>query len=561
MSYQLEVQDLSIFRKDKPKTPLVSDLSFSLHKGKTLAIVGESGSGKTLTALSITGLLPSGLAARGQIRFSKPEGEVNLAGWGLADRRWRSLRGKDLGMVFQEPMTALNPVRTLGRQLMESIAVHQPRHLARDLALSWMEKVQLPDPERFFHRYPHQVSGGQKQRLMIAMAMCHRPRLLIADEPTTALDVTIQKEVVILMRSLADELNTAILFITHDLGLAADMADEVLLMYRGKALAMGSVDQLLVRGEHPYARKLLDCRPGPEKKGRPLLGENKELASFSYPLRGEGPSAAQSPLIQIRDLDIEYRSSPRGIRRSRDIVKAVDRLSLDIYPGEILGLVGESGSGKSSIGRAILGMTRNHRGRILYRGMDISTWTARQWKPLRSRIQMVFQDPYSSLNPRRSVRQTLEEALILHGRFASPQREKEMIRLLDEVGLPSSALGRYPHEFSGGQRQRLAIARALATRPDLLICDEAVSALDLLIQAQILNLLQRLRAEKKLTMLFISHDLSVVQYISDRVLVLYQGKRVEEQEARDLFAQPRQEYTRRLIASMPGHRIPGGGPL
>lgn len=548
---QLEVHDLSIYRKGAGQAPLVSGLSFHLDQGMTLAIVGESGSGKTLTALSLAGLLPESLEARGSLRLRQPEGWVNLDGRPLLDPLWRRLRGKEIGMVFQEPMTALNPVHTLGRQLMESIAVHQPGGQAREQALYWMEKVQLPDPERLFHRYPHQVSGGQKQRLMMAMALCHRPRLLIADEPTTALDVTIQKEIMTLMGTLAEELGTAILFITHDLGLAADRADQVLLLYRGKALARGSAEQLLVRGEHDYARRLLDARPSPEKKGRPLPAEGEEEPGAAWPLPDLSPRG--EPLVRVRNLKIEYGGSSPSWGRQRPGFRAVDGVDLEIFPSEILGLVGESGSGKSSMGRALLGMTPVQEGQIWFMGKEISRWGARQWKPYRSRIQMVFQDPYSSLNPRRSVRQTLEEPLMLHRKkLGSAEREAALIRLLDEVGLPASALKKYPHEFSGGQRQRLAIARALAPEPQLLICDEAVSALDLRVQAQILNLLSALRAEKGLAMLFISHDLSVVQYLSDRVMVLHQGRAVEVQEARALFLRPRHPYTKKLISAMPG---------
>jgi peptide/nickel transport system ATP-binding protein len=422
-------------------------------------------------------------------------------------------------------------------------------------AIDWLRKVQLPEPAKMYDRYPHQLSGGQKQRVMIAMAMCNNPALLIADEPTTALDVTVQKEVVALMKQLQEERETAMIFITHDLALASEVADDVLVMYRGEVMEYGDIHQVLANPQHPYTKALLACRPAPEKKGRRLvsvadvLGSNDAVKTENT---SSVPVISEAQILQVNGLRVWFTENRDLLGRPVDYFKAVDDVSFEIKRGEVLGLVGESGCGKSTISRSLMGLLPVHEGQVIFKGEDIAGLPQKEWKRVRRQIQMVFQDPYASLNPRMTVGDMLIEPMKVHQIVPAGELKKEARRLLDLVQLPGDSMNRYPHQFSGGQRQRIGIARALSLKPELMICDESVSALDVSVQAQILNLLKDLQAEFGLTYLFISHDLNVVHYMSDRVLVMQKGHIVERGEASDVLQHPVNDYTKRLIAAMPG---------
>lgn len=547
----LSVEDLGISFWGAQPFVAVDGVSFRVHKGQTLAIVGESGSGKSLTALSLMGLLPANATISGKIQLTTDEGifEINK------NTPWDKIRGNKMGMVFQEPMSSLNPVMTIGRQIAETIVLHRgvSEKQARILAIDWLKKVQLPHPEGIYGRYPHQLSGGQKQRVMIAMAMCNNPVLLIADEPTTALDVTVQKEVLELMAVLQKDYGTAMIFITHDLALAAQIADEVMVMQRGKAVEQGSAKDVLVHPWHPYTQALLACRPSPEHKGRPL----PIVADFLSELQGRdiaAPYETVKPgrkILEVNNLRVWFSVESNWLGKATQYFKAVDGVSFELRRGEVLGLVGESGCGKSTLGRTLVGLLPVYKGKVKFDAKNIADYTQKEWRKIRKEIQLIFQDPYASLNPRMSIGDMLMEPLMVHNIVPRSERRKEALRLLDLVQLPADSMQRYPHQFSGGQRQRLGIARALAVRPQLLICDESVSALDVSVQAQILNLLKELQQEFNLSYLFISHDLNVVHYISDRVMVMQSGKIVEAGTAEQVLKYPADDYTKRLIEAMP----------
>ncbi|HLO72227.1 MAG TPA: ABC transporter ATP-binding protein [Flavipsychrobacter sp.] len=529
----------------------VKGISFAVEEGKTLAIVGESGSGKSLTALSLMGLLPKGAAISGSLQLNTNNQAYNLHA--VDNTQWQQLRGKEMGMVFQEPMSSLNPVMKIGKQLAEVILTHQQvdNQTAKQQAIEWLRKVQLPNPETLYERYPHQLSGGQKQRVMIAMAMCNKPVLLIADEPTTALDVTVQQEVIALMRNLQQEHQTAMIFITHDLALASQIADEVLVMYQGEVMEYGKAADVLRNPQHAYTKALLACKPNAANKGKRL----PIVADF---LNGEMPAATQQTeapigdtILQVNKLRVWFTENKDWLGRPVDYFKAVDDVSFELKRGEVLGLVGESGCGKSTISRSLMGLLPVHEGQIVFNGEDIAKLHTKDWTRIRRQIQMVFQDPYASLNPRMTVGDMLMEPLRTHNIVPRNELQKEAQRLLDLVQLPADSMKRYAHQFSGGQRQRIGIARALALRPQLMICDESVSALDVSVQAQILNLLKDLQREFNLTYLFISHDLNVVHYISHRVMVMQAGHIVEAGDATQVLQQPHNDYTKRLIAAMP----------
>jgi len=550
----LSVKDLQITFAGKDSFTAVNNISFSVGKGKTLAIVGESGSGKSLTALALMGLLPKTAALQGTLSLKTNGTQVILTNDHL-----QLIRGKDIGMVFQEPMSSLNPVMTVGKQLRESILIHQKisRDAAKQLATDWLAKVQLPEPAKMYDRYPHQLSGGQKQRVMIAMAMCNHPALLIADEPTTALDVTVQQEIIRLMAYLQQEHQSAMIFITHDLALAATIADEVLVMYKGEMMEYGPAAKVLQSPQHPYTQALLASKPSPEKKGYhlPIVADFLEAAKAQQtvvPLLRTPSLPADitaSPLLQVSNLRIWFPTEKNMLGKPVDYYKAVDDVSFTLRKGEVLGLVGESGCGKSTLSRSLVGLLPVHSGSINFDGEDLAALPIREWAHVRRKIQMIFQDPYSSLNPRMTIGDMLTEPLLVHNMVPKQGLKKEALRLLDLVQLPAESMNRYPHQFSGGQRQRIGIARALSLRPELLICDESVSALDVSIQAQILNLLKDLQQEFNLTYLFISHDLSVVHYISDRVMVMHAGKIVESGEAEQVLKHPQDIYTQRLVAA------------
>lgn len=596
MTALLEIDGLkTYFHTDAGTVKAVDDLSVKIRLGETLGLVGESGSGKSVTSLTIMRLLPDvGATIEG--------GRISFLGRDLVQlpkRAMPAVRGKDIAMIFQEPGTSLNPVYRVGDQVAEAVLLHEKvtRAEARKRALDLFREVGIPNPEMSLDKYPHEMSGGQKQRVMIAMALSCNPKLLIADEPTTALDVTIQAQILALIRKLRDERGMAILFITHDLGVIAEIADEVAVMYRGKLVEYNTARNIFANPQHPYTKGLLACRPRLQTTRRRLptvadfmtstvdddarlIITEKELSPerlleiegrgrgrLLHPKIEPGPAVAtsesdatqvsyvpanQQPLLQVKDLQVYYPIKKGLLRRTVAHVKAVDGISFEVYKGQTLGLVGESGCGKTTTGRAILRLVPITGGSVMFEGQDWARLEGAALRRERRRMQIVFQDPYSSLNPRLTVEAMLTEAMSVHRLGSnSNDRRNRAASLLEEVGLLAEHLQRYPHEFSGGQRQRLCIARALAVEPDFLICDESVSALDVSVQAQVLNLLKDLQEKRGLTYIFISHDLSVVKFMSDMMAVMNAGKIVEFGPSDAIYANPQDEYTQRLIAAIP----------
>lgn len=515
----ISVEQLKVVFNGIQPFEAIKSISFQIEAGKTLAVVGQSGSGKSVTSLALMGLLPLNAAVSGQVMLFNNNGRDKVSLLNLDAAKWTEIRGQAIGMVFQEPMSALNPVKTCGYQLIESIIAHQAisRKMAREKALSWFNKVKLPTPEKLLKRYPHQLSGGQKQRVMIAMAMCNHPALLIADEPTTALDVTVQKEIIGLMKELQAEYQTAILFITHDLALAKTIADDFLVLEKGEV-----VDKLWMQNNQPD-----------------LVQHNIYQSN-------------EPPLLKVENIKVFYPEEINWLGKTTKYFKAVNEISFELYPGETLGLVGESGCGKSTLSRSLLGLQPVTDGKILFENQDITHYSQEQWRQLRKSIQIIFQDPYSSLNQRIKVGTALAEPMLVHHLANKNNVDKLVDELLEMVQLPANAKHKYPHEFSGGQRQRICIARALAVQPKLIICDESVSALDIKIQGQILALLSTLQQEKQLTYLFITHDLHVVKRISNRVMVMEKGKIVEQGATEQVMTFPQQDYTKRLLSAVPG---------
>ena len=551
----LEVKGLQVAFEGEQTFVAVKNTSFNIGKGKTLAIVGESGSGKSITALSLMGLLPKNAIMQGNIFLNTNDKKYELADI-KKNKDWQEIRGKEIGMIFQEPMSSLNPVMTVGKQLAEAITTHQniSKKEAKQTAIAWLQKVQLPDPATIYERYPHQLSGGQKQRVMIAMAMCNHPVLLIADEPTTALDVTVQQEIIRLMQYLQEEYNTALIFITHDLALAATIADEVMVMYKGDVVEWGTAEQVLKHPVHAYTKALIACKPSSGQKNHrlPIVADfMSDEGSMVSPDEAYINTVSDTSILQVDDLKIWFAEEKNFLGVPKLYFKAVDGVSFSLNKGEILGLVGESGCGKSTLGKSLIGLLPVTDGHILFENKDISNISNKEWRDVRTKVQMIFQDPYASLNPRMIIGNMLAEPLLMHDIVSAKEVENEVKRLIDIVHLPKESLKKYPHEFSGGQRQRIGIARALALRPELLICDESVSALDVSVQAQILNLLKELQQEFQLSYLFISHDLDVVYYISDRVMVMEKGKIVESGDAEQVLKHPKHDYTKRLINSVP----------
>ena len=563
----LRVQNLSVaFLNAGAFHKVTHDISFELFPGKVLGIVGESRSGKSVTSLAIMGLLPKDFSRieTGSIEFRAEEVSVDLVG--LPKDAHRALRGKGMAMIFQEPMSALNPVMRCGEQVAEAIRLHQVHLSEKEVqqqVLDLFMEVQLPRPEALLAAYPHELSGGQRQRVMIAMALSCNPALLIADEPTTALDVTVQATILALLRELSVSRGLAVIFITHDLGVIARMADEVLVMYQGKQMEFGSVEAVFTRPQSNYTRGLLACRPALAQRYERLLTVKDYMdapldAVLSLPMvsaasREERLNALyqQQPLLQVRDLKLWYPNKSVFWQQQR-YVKAVDGVSFDVFPHETLGLVGESGSGKSTIGKLVAGLQEPTSGSLSYDGVLYTAMSGAERKRFRRKVQVIFQDPFGSLNPRMTIGQALEEPISVHGlRKSAAERQKRVAELLDQVSMPANALRKYPHEFSGGQRQRIVIARCLAMEPEFIVCDESVSALDVSVQAQVLNLLKSLQMELGLTYIFISHDLSVVKHLSDRVMVLKAGKCEELQEADALYQHPQTDYTRKLIEAIP----------
>lgn len=570
------------FHTEGTTVKAVNNISFTLNKGETVGIVGESGSGKSVTSLSAMRLIPSppGKISGGEIIFHKKNGEkVDLLK--ASEEEMRSYRGNDIAMIFQEPMTSLNPVFTCGDQVLEAIMLHQKldKNEAKNLTIELFKKVQLPDPERIFSTYPHQISGGQKQRVMIAMAMSCEPSVLIADEPTTALDVTVQKTILQLMQDLQKEQDMGIMFITHDLGVIAELADKVVVMYKGKIVEQGNVWDIFTNPQHPYTKGLLACRPPLEKRYSFLptvsdfmkiddqgniIDNNISVEEFTKKLViSESERKAKQkilfekePVLKLKNLKTYFPIRNGFFGGISSYVKAVNDVTFDVYPGETLGLVGESGCGKTTIGRTILRLEEPTEGSMIYKGQDIAKMNAEELREFRKEVQIIFQDPYSSLNPRMTIGNAIMEPMQVHNILASDDERKEKVKeLLSKVSLDPSHFYRYPHEFSGGQRQRIGIARALAVDPKFIICDESVSALDVSVQAQVLNLLNDLKEEFGLTYIFISHDLSVVKYMSDRMVVMQEGKIEEMGDADQIYNSPKTEYTNRLIDAIPEGKL------
>jgi len=593
----LTVENLTVdFHAQRGTTRAVADVSFEVGRGEVVAIVGESGSGKSVTSLALLGLLakPAAHIESGTAVFeSEKLGQVDLLQ--LTETQLQRVRGNDISMIFQEPMTSLNPVLTCGYQVVEALRLHTPlsKPAAEARTIELFTEAQLPRPAQIFKAYPHEISGGQKQRVMIAMAMACRPALLIADEPTTALDVTVQARILDLIRDLRRDYGTAVLFITHDLGVVAEIADRILVMYRGRVVEQGAVLDIFTNPQHPYTRGLLACRPRLSiGKARlpvvadfmqvdaagnfvarvtgagapPLLTDAAQLRSNSdtakaFPVEQKAgvsdrpstsPPRTTEPLLQVEDLRVYFPIRKGFFARTTEFVRAVDDVSFTIYPGETVGLVGESGCGKTTLGRALLRLTEPTAGRILFEGTDLARLPAGELRHRRREFQLVFQDPYAALNPMLTVGEAILEPLRVHGVGGSRAEQKARVReLLRTVGMSDDAEQRYPHEFSGGQRQRICIARALALRPKLIVCDESVSALDVSVQAQVLNLLNDLKRELGITYLFITHDLSVARFMSDRLLVMSQGKIVESGPAAEVYAHPQHPYTQQLLAAIP----------
>src|SRR6201981_266436 len=523
----LEVEDLSVaFRQGQRETLSVDRVSFNIKKGETLALVGESGSGKSVTALSVLKLLPYPSASHpsGSIRFknqervSRPEAEI------------RRVRGNDITIIFQEPMTSLNPLHTIEKQIGEILLLHRglTGQAARARTIELLVQVGIPDPETRLKSYPHQLSGGQRQRVMIAMALANEPDLLIADEPTTALDVTVQAQIIALLKDLQARLHMSLLFITHDLGIVRKIAQRVCVMKDGKIVEQGAVAQVFAAPEHPYTRALLAAEPKPDP----------------------APPQPDAPIvIETKDLKVWFPITSGLLRKVVDHVKACDGLSIEVRKGETLGVVGESGSGKSTLGRAILRLISSE-GLIACMGHDLQGRTFKEMRPFRRNMQIVFQDPYGSLSPRMSVAEIIKEGLkVHHPRMSEDERDRRVIRALNDVGLDPETRFRFPHEFSGGQRQRIAVARAIGVGPGFSVLDEPTSALDMLIQAQMVDLLRDLQKRRNLTYLFISHDLRVVAALSSRLIVMRHGQVVEAGDAADLFRNPKSDYTRALFAA------------
>lgn len=562
MANLLQIKNLSVtFNSGVLSTHAVKNISFNVGHGEIVAIVGESGSGKSVTALTILQLLPENAETSGEILFSGDQQEIiNL----LDTKSYQpeKIRGEKIAMIFQEPMTSLNPVFTCGYQVSEVLKLHRKLTAseAKKQTLEWFSKVKLPDPPLLYNRYPHQLSGGQKQRVMIAMAMCCQPSLLICDEPTTALDVTVQKTILELIKELQSGQQFGVLFITHDLGVVAEMAHRVLVMYKGEIAEQGNAKEIFSTPQHPYTKGLLACRPILHQKGErlPVVGDflNEEISPHEQ-IAGKIDHSLSQPvenriLVRAESLSVHFPSRRNFFGKPVSFIKAVDDVSFEIMEGETMGLVGESGSGKTTLGRALLMLQKPDSGHIYYQGTDLTRLSHEEIKPLRKSIQIIFQDPYSSLNPRMKIGQALAEPLKIHGLYKKEsQRLDRVAELLEKVNLSSAHMSRYPHEFSGGQRQRIVIARALALDPSFIVCDESVSALDVSIQAQVLNLLNDIKKEFGLTLLFISHDLSVVKYLSDRIMVMFKGKILETGNAEDIYKNPRQEYTKTLIDSIP----------
>ena len=557
----LKIKNLSIaFPSKMEENKVVHNISFQLDQNEILGIVGESGSGKSVTSLAILGLLPQ---KKSKITGSILYNDLDLSQ--ITDNTFRKIRGKEIAMIFQEPMSSLNPSLTCGFQVLEILKNHYSsvsKSIHKKEVIKLFNQVKLPRAAAIYNQYPHQISGGQKQRVMIAMAIACKPKILIADEPTTALDVTVQKEIILLLKELQQETKMSIIFISHDLALVSEIADKVIVMYKGEIVEQGLVEQVFKNPVHDYTKALIHSKPSLEVRLRVLptidsflksndeVEDTKETISNSIISKVERQEHhrvlySKSPLLEIKNLSTYFKTKT-------GIVKAVDAVSLKIYEGETLGLVGESGCGKTTLGRTIMRLEKATKGEILYKGQDLTKLKKTAIRKLRKEIQIIFQDPFSSLNPRILVGEAILEPMKVHHLYANDEERKEKVfDILQKVGLEKAHYYRYPHEFSGGQRQRIGIARTIALQPKLIICDESVSALDVSVQAQVLNLLNQLKKDFGFTYIFISHDLAVVKYMADQLVVMNQGKIEEMGDADTIYANPKTDYTQTLIDSIP----------
>jgi peptide/nickel transport system ATP-binding protein len=593
----LEIQDLAVgFHTEEQIVKAVDHISISVVQGESIGIVGESGSGKTVTALSILKLIPSppGIYHSGEINFqSKLYGERDLLR--MKENALRKIRGHEIAMIFQEPMTSLNPVFTCGNQIVEALTYHKGLSpaAAKDCAIDMLRKVKLPRPEATFDTYPHNLSGGQKQRVMIAMALVCQPQLIIADEPTTALDVTVQANILRLLKDLREDMNTSILFITHDLGVIAEIAERVVVMFEGRIVEEGTLWEVYSDPKHPYTKGLLACRPRLDLKLKVLPTVSDFMQRrFSDEVTGTGIAAGPDletskvgkydqkytsvgeaillnverrdelierrlsviqggPILKVKDLQKYYTIRKGMFGKESGYIKAVDQVSFEVYPGETIGLVGESGCGKTTLGKLLIRLLEPTSGEIIFNDRDIAIMTSKELRELRKSMQIIFQDPYNSLDPRQTIGNTILEPMEIHGLYTRSERKDRVFELLGKVGLKEEFYNRYPHEFSGGQRQRICIARSLSLNPEFIILDESVSALDVSVQAQILNLLNQLKKDFGFTYIFISHDLAVVKFMSDRIFVMRDGKFIEMGFPEDMYLKPREAYTERLIQAIP----------
>jgi len=554
----LTVDNLGVsFVSNDSTTKVVHDISFRLNENEILGIVGESGSGKSVSSLAILGLLPRKTAVL--------EGEIVFENENIMDfteTQFRAVRGNVISMIFQEPMTSLNPSLTCGYQVLEILVQHKAisHKEAKTEVLTLFEKVKLPRVETIFNQYPHQLSGGQKQRVMIAMAIACKPKILIADEPTTALDVTVQNDIIELLKELQEETKMSIIFISHDLSLVSQIADRVVVMYQGKIVEQGTAFEIFKAPTHNYTKALINSKPSLDERllELPTVSDflnqsiNTTVISKKERIEAHKNMYTTSPLLEVQNVKTYFNTDSSWFSSKNEPVKAVDGVSLKIYEGETLGLVGESGCGKTTFGRTIMHLEKATEGTILYRGNDISTVSKRDLKKLRKEIQIIFQDPFSSLNPRIPVGKSIMEPMKVHQLYASDEERKEKVfEIIEKVGLDPSSYNRYPHEFSGGQRQRIGIARTIALQPKLIICDESVSALDVSVQAQVLNLLNALKKDFGFTYIFISHDLAVVKYMADQLVVMNKGKIEEIGEADQIYESPQTSYTQKLISAIP----------